>query len=310
MTTDATDQISLQRNHFTPNPGMPRRVLVTGAAGELGRVVLQMYATRGVAVTALDRSPSEHLACDRIIVGDATDPAVVREALIDIDAVVHLAAMASPNHGPPEVVFTNNVRSTFVVLEEAGRAGVRRTVIASSFSVLGLPWASKLLHPAYLPVDEAVPLQVEDPYGLSKQVNEATAVMMARRHRMTVVALRFPYLGGPDRLASQAARYAGDPSCGAAELWTYLDSRDAAAACAAAVEAPLVGSHTIFVTAPVTLAPQTTEDLLTQYHPQVPRRHAFAGQSVPIDLSAAQQLLGFTAEHIYAVATAAIAAET
>jgi nucleoside-diphosphate-sugar epimerase len=288
------------------DPGSaPQRVLVTGAAGGLGRTVLDMYVARGVAVTALDVSRSGLPECDRVVVGDASDPATVGEALDGVDAVVHLAAMASPNHGSPEVVFSNNVRSTFVVLEEAGRAGVRRAAVASSFSVLGLPWAGRPLHPAYLPVDEATPLQVEDPYALSKQVDEATAAMMARRHGMAVVALRFPFLGGHERLAARAADYAEDAAGGAAELWSYLDSRDAATACAQAVEAPLTGCHTVFLAAPDTLAPQPTEDLLTRYHPNVPRRRRLDGRSVPIDLAAGQRLLGFTARHVHPVATPA-----
>lgn len=279
------------------------RILVTGAAGGLGRTVLDLLAARGVAVTALDVEHTPPVACDRVVIGDAADPAAVRDALAGVDAVVHLAAMASPNHGPPEVVFTNNVRSTFVVLEEAGRAGVRRAAIASSVSVLGLPWAARPLHPAYLPVDEAMPLQVEDPYGLSKQVDEATAAMMARRYGMSVVALRFPFLG-TERLATRAAECAADPGIGATDLWSYLDSRDAARACLAAIAAPLTGQHTVFVAAPVTLADRPTEELLDRYHPGVPRRRAFPGRSVPIDLSAAQSLLGFTAEHVYPVAEA------
>lgn len=287
---------------------VPRRVLVTGAAGGLGRVLLAVCAARGIAVTGLDVAVSGRLECDRVVIGDAGDTATVRSALAEVDAVVHLAAMASPNHGLPEAVFSNNVRSTFVVLEEAGRAGVRRAVVASSFSVLGLPWADRPLHPAYLPVDEAVPLQVEDPYGLSKQVDEATAAMMSRRHHMAVVALRFPFLGSPERLAARAAQYAADAGVGAAELWSYLDSRDAAQACVAAIEAPLAGYRAVFVAAPATLATLPTEELLARHHPHVRRRRSLDGRAVPIDLSAGQQLLGFTARHLHPIVTPAATA--
>ena len=36
--------------------------------------------------------------------------------------------------------------------------------------------------------------RVEDAYGLSKLVDESTAAMMARRHGMTVAALRLPFV--------------------------------------------------------------------------------------------------------------------
>lgn len=285
---------------MTPEPHRPTRVLVTGVAGELGRSVCALYASRGIPVTGLDTEPDVS-TCDRIIVGDAGDPLVVRKALDGIDSIVHLAAMASPKHGTAEEVFGNNVMATFTVLEEACRAGVRRAVIASSLSVLGLPWAQRRLHPAYLPINEQIPLQVEDPYALSKQVDEATAAMMARRHGMTTVALRFPFSGGAERLEEQAARIADDPGCAAADLWSYLDSRDVAAACALGIEAPLTGSHVAFVAAPDTLSARPTDDLLAQYHPGVPVRTPIPGRSVPIDLSAATRLLGFTALHPFAI---------
>jgi nucleoside-diphosphate-sugar epimerase len=281
----------------------PHRVLVTGAAGRLGRATVALLATHGVPVTALDLSDPPPGA-DRGVVGDAGDPSVVREALDGVDAVVHLAAIPAPTLGAPAEVFSANTRATFVVLEEAGHAGVGRAVIASSFSVLGLPWADGPRHPAYVPVDEATPLQVEDPYGLSKQVDEATAAMMVRRHGMTVVALRFPRLGGPgDKLDSTAVRYAADPGSGAGELWTYLDSRDAATACWLALTRPIAGYGVAFVTAPTTLAPQPTEDLLRRFHPRTERRGPLPDRSVPVDLGQADRLLGFTPEHLHATTT-------
>ena len=103
-------------------------------------------------------------------------------------------------------------------------AGVRRVVLASSMSVLGLPWAQVPLRPATCRSTPALPLQVSDPYALSKQADEATAAMIARRHGMAVVALRFPFSGGRSRLSRRAEEFAADPASGAPELWSYLDT--------------------------------------------------------------------------------------
>ena len=279
---------------------VPRRVLVTGAAGRLGRMTLDLLARLGVPATALDLHDPGGLTADRVVTGNAGDSAAVRDALDGVDAVIHLAAIPAPVLGTPEEVFCGNTRATFVVLEEAGQAGVRRAALASSFSVLGLPWAARPLHPAYVPVDEALPLQIEDPYGLSKQADEATGAMVARRHGMTVVALRFPLLGGPgDKFDQTAARYADDPGSGAKELWSYLDTRDAALACWRSISLPIEGYHAIFVTARDTLAPQPTEELLDRFHPEVERRAPLPGRAVPVDLGEADRLLGLTIEHPY-----------
>src|SRR6201999_471497 len=92
--------------------------------------------------------------------GEATDVELVRAALSDVDTVIHLAATPTPEHLPAAEVFVGNVAATFTVLDEAARAGVRRAVIASSFSITGLPFGPPTLRPAHVAIDEASPLQV------------------------------------------------------------------------------------------------------------------------------------------------------
>lgn len=282
----------------------PRRVLVTGAAGLVGRVLTRAFADRGAAVTALvltDPGDLAELGADRVAVGDASDVELVREALADVDAVVHLAALPTPTHGTPLEVFGGNTRATFTVLEEAGNQGVRRAVIASSLSILGMPWARNTLHPAYVPIDEDAPLQIEDPYGLSKQVDEASGEMMARRHGMGIVALRMPFVSDAERAAQRLPWFTADPAPGAAELWTYLDVRDAAQAAWLALTVPLQGFHKVFVAAPDTIVPYPTADLLRVYHPDAEVRAPLPGRTAALDLSAAERLLGFRAQHLLEV---------
>ncbi|MFI6386812.1 NAD-dependent epimerase/dehydratase family protein [Nonomuraea sp. NPDC050547] len=275
-------------------------MLVTGAAGLIGRAVLDRCAEEGADVTALVLDDPGDLKADRVVSGDAGDPSAVRQAVRDADAVVHLAAIPSPNHDPAPEVFGNNTRATFTVLDEAGRAGVRRAAIASSLCALGLPFSPTPVSPAYVPVDEAHPLLIADPYGLSKEADEATARMAARLHGMSVVALRFPFVGGADeRLPERAAELAADPSDGARELWAYLDLRDAATACWLSITKPLSGAHVLFVAAPDTLASRPTEELLARHHPGSPLRAGLPGRAVPIDLSEARRVLGFEAAHPY-----------
>ncbi len=277
----------------------PSRVLVTGASGRLGRIVLRELAARGVTAVGLDRRDPGGTETVTFHTGEAADAGLVRTALTDVDTVIHLAAIPTPEHLPGVDVFAGNAAATFVVLDEAARAGVPRAVIASSFSITGLPFGPPSLRPAHVPIDESSPLQVTDPYALSKQADEATAAMVARRDGMAVAALRFPLLGWPGdvQLGEQAELYRVDPAAGVSHLWTYLDARDAARACWLAATVPLSGSRPVFVTAPDTLAPYPTEELLDKFLPGVPRRAPLPGRTVPVDLTAARTLLGFTAEH-------------
>ncbi len=283
---------------------VPSRVLVTGAAGRLGSAVLRRLAAQGVAVVGLDRLDPGGI--ETFFTGSADDVELVAAALTGVDTVIHLAAIPQPGLDADEKVFVGNAAATFVVLDQAARVGVRRAVIASSLSITGLPFSPKPAVPDYVPVDEAMPLQVADPYALSKQADEATADMVARRDGMDVVALRFPMLGTPEFLAKEAIKYREDPGVGAGSLWAYLDTRDAATACWRSVTADVTGSRPLYVAAPDTLSPYPTAELVARYLPGTLVRTPLPGRSVPIDTSAAAAALGFVAEHLMDITPGAL----
>jgi nucleoside-diphosphate-sugar epimerase len=294
--------VNSREHMLTAMSHVPSRVLVTGAAGRLGSEVLRVLAAQGAAVVGLDRTDPG--GADTFLTGSAADVDLVAKAMSGVDTVIHLAAIPRPTLGTPEEVFVGNVAATFVVLDQAARAGVRRAVIASSLSITGLPFAPKPAVPDYVPVDEAMPLQVGDPYALSKQADEATAAMVARRDGMSVVAVRFPMLGEPEFLAEEAVAHREDPGSRAHSMWAYLDMRDAATVCWLGATASLSGAHVLYVAAPETLSPYPTEDLVARYLPGVPVRAPLPGRSVPIDTSAASSLLGFTAAHHFEITPA------
>ena len=281
-------------------------VLITGAAGMIGRAAVLRFRGLGVGITALVLDDPGDLGVDRVVVGSAADRRVVDDALEGVDAVVHLAAIPAPALGTPDEVFAGNTAATFAVLDAAGERGVRTAAIASSINALGLGWSPlPQVRPAYVPLDERLPTQAADPYSLSKYVDEATADAMARRHGMTVVSLRLPFVGGlgevrelDDRLPKHAAEVTADPASGARDLWLYLETRDAARALELAVRVREPGSHVVFAAAPRTIVPYPTEDLLDAYYPAVPRRRPSPGRTAPVDLTRAERLLGFTARHL------------
>jgi dihydroflavonol-4-reductase len=116
------------------------RALVTGAAGFIGRHVVDALVDAGAEVIAFDRAyaaaPPPAGVTD-VVSGDVLDPDALRRALAGCDAVFHLAAVYSYARADAASMQTVNVDGTRTVLEEAARAGVRRIVHTSSCATCG-----------------------------------------------------------------------------------------------------------------------------------------------------------------------------
>jgi len=198
---------------------------------------------------------------------------------------------------PDEVVFGQNTRATFAVLRAAMLTGLRHLVLASSASALGMAWATTPFAPLYAPVDEEHPLLPQDPYGLSKEVDERTAAMFHRRTGMTVLAYRFHLIALPEEATAEAAAVAAQPERFSTNLWGYVDVRDAATACRLGVETEGLGFEIFNITAADTLSATTTQDLLRRYCPTVEIRQSIPGTSSAWSIAKARRLLGYQPRH-------------
>ncbi|WP_328994372.1 NAD(P)-dependent oxidoreductase [Kribbella sp. NBC_01245] len=272
-----------------------KRVLVTGATGRIGSMLVPHLNELGAVVTTLSANADPTLKADRVLVGDTRSETDVADALEGVEFVVHLAAIAHRDAGTPYDVYSTNVVSTFNVLAQAGAAGIRRAVVASSINAYGVPMNHHDVYPAYFPLDERIPVDVDDWYSLSKLNDENTARMAWRHWGIDVVSLRFPHVHSPEALTRQSEWYREDPVQGMREGWAYLDTRDAARVIELGLTVPLTGAHVVLVAAPTTNAPYRTEDLLRAFARGVPRLRGFVGREVPMDLTVARTLLGFQA---------------
>ena len=103
-------------------------LVVLGATGRTGRLVVEQALAAGHIVTALVRSP-EKLAIRnsnlRVVTGKATDAGDVARAMVGADAVI------STLGGGGSVI----VDSTRAIVEAAHKTGVKRVVVLSSFFV-------------------------------------------------------------------------------------------------------------------------------------------------------------------------------
>ena len=118
------------------------RVLVTGGSGRLGQQVLHELVGHGHEVVNADRRPPGAAGLGPYREVELSDVGHGAGALSGCDAVVHLGAIPTANSHPNEVVFGNNTRATFAVLQAAAMLGIRRAVLASSLAALGGAYAA------------------------------------------------------------------------------------------------------------------------------------------------------------------------
>jgi nucleoside-diphosphate-sugar epimerase len=280
------------------------KVLVTGAAGTLGREVLAHLRAIGWTTRADDREPIDPALADEVSSGDLLDPEHTRALVEGVSAVVHVAAIPAPRLGTEQEIFTNNVMSAYQVLDAAGRAGVPRIVYISSLSALGFAFAEHEVSPEQIPVTEEHPVVAEDVYGLSKHLGEGIASSVALRTGSTVVSLRFPFLGHGARLRRHLGLIHADPGIERGGMWGWLDTRDAARAVEAALTRPLTGHQLINVVAPDTTSLVPTAELLRRYHPNSVLTKPITGFDTVFSTVRSRELLGFTPIHSWRDGTA------
>jgi UDP-glucose 4-epimerase len=166
-------------------------ILVTGGAGYIGSVTVELLRERGEQVIVLDNLSRGHReAVPRDVpfykgnIGDLELVArIAREH--DVEACIHFAALAyvgeSVEH--PGRYFENNVIQTVALLGVLLKAGLRHIVFSSTCATYG--------EPQQIPISEQHPQEPTNPYGLSKLTVENLLSGYERNFEMKFVALRY-----------------------------------------------------------------------------------------------------------------------
>lgn len=127
------------------------KVLITGANGLVGSAAIKRLLTNNCQVHALCR-PNADMSLlaevrDRITIvnGDIMDILLLRKILIDIDVVVHTAAVVSFNPKDRQRMYQTNVEGTTNIVNACLEAGVKQLLFVSSIAALGRPTNPNLL---------------------------------------------------------------------------------------------------------------------------------------------------------------------
>lgn len=183
------------------------RVLVTGAAGRIGRTVCTGLAERGHAVRALDLQPLDAAYALGSLVGDCADPAVAGRAVDGVEGVVHLAGNAGEAALPDEL--TSHVLSTAALLDAMRKQGVRRIVYASSNHAVGMHGRPTDDHP----LGTDVRPRPDTHYGVAKVATEALLSLHVDRGWVEAVCLRIGTFAARPRTQRALATWLSPGDC-------------------------------------------------------------------------------------------------
>ena len=181
----------------------PQRVLLTGGAGFIGSTIARLLLTEHddiAEVVVLDdfsrgtfANLGEAAGDPRLTVvrGDVRDYDTVSEALRDVDAVFHLAAIRITRCADePFVALDVLAKGTLNVIEAARMRGVRKIVASSSASVYGLA-------EQFPTREDHHPYGDRTLYGAAKAFNEGMLRAAYDLHGQDYVALRYFNVYGP-----------------------------------------------------------------------------------------------------------------
>ena len=267
-------------------------VLVTGAAGRLGRLVVLRLIDKGYRVLGTDREAFED-SPSPFVQAELCDMEQANALLANAEAVIHMGAIPGPGTDEYET-FRNNTLSTFNIMWAATNQNLSRIVFSSS--AFGMGWAHdpSAFVPFYLPLDEEHPMMPFEPYGLSKQVGECIGEMIARSETTSIVSLRFTNVVSLEQQAEFPWTAPTQESPQTLIMWSYADSRDVVEAHVLGLEVDISGHEAFLLAQPTTRFQESTIDLIQQnFGNRVKIQGQLEGNASVISAAQAQRMLGF-----------------
>jgi nucleoside-diphosphate-sugar epimerase len=166
------------------------RILVTGAAGFIGRRLCVSLVERGHAVVGCSRRPAEPIrGVELRPIGDIGPTTDWSGHFDRMEIIVHLANRA--HRSGRELVDRNEAQAARVLAHSAAKAGVHRLIHMSSVRAMGestLPGA---------PLRGSDPPRPSDPYGRAKLAIELALLAAAQETGIEITILRPPLVYGP-----------------------------------------------------------------------------------------------------------------
>jgi UDP-glucose 4-epimerase len=166
-------------------------VLVTGGAGYVGSVVVEILLREEFSVVVIDNLVEGHRSAVPsdipFIEADIGNRDITKRVLVDykIDAVIHMAGetLITKSMTHPEDYFLNNVSKGIELLEAMRETDVKRIIFSSTAALFG--------NPEFTPITEDHPTNPINAYGRSKLMFEQMLEWYHKPHGMNYISLRY-----------------------------------------------------------------------------------------------------------------------
>jgi len=225
-------------------------ILVTGATGHIGNVLVRELYLRGARVRALllpgeDPSPLQDLEVE-IMEGNVLDEVAMNAAMQGVDIVYHLAGLISIMPGADPLVERVNVQGTENVIRSAMDAGVRRLIYTSSIHAIQRV-------PEQFTIDESIPFDtsgLNSAYDTSKAMASLMVLEAVKQGLDAVVVCPTGVIGPFDYRLSEMGRLILDSVKAKVQFsvdgaYDFVDVRDVARGLIQACERGRTGEHYI-----------------------------------------------------------------
>jgi uronate dehydrogenase len=164
-----------------------KRVLLTGAAGDIGRRLRRLLPPIYPQLRLSDvKGPADLRGEETFVAAELGDLAEVERAVDGCEGIIHLGGHSV--EGSWETILNANIIGCRNLFEAARRKGVQRVVFASSNHAVGF-------YPRVSRIGTDVKVRPDTRYGLSKAFGEALGALYADKYGLRVLCLRIGNLG-------------------------------------------------------------------------------------------------------------------
>lgn len=163
---------------------MKKNILITGGLGRIGSIIVPLLE-QIFNVFVFESPCKRHSSHKNVIYGDITSKEDLSSALMNMDAVVHLAAISDEDDFIKKIMPVN-IAGTYNLFEAVKNSSIKKVVFASTFQTIWNYSNNSL-------ITTSMPARPSNMYACSKLFGESVARFYSEKFDISTVCLRIGY---------------------------------------------------------------------------------------------------------------------